>query len=92
MDQISVVIPLSAIAGAANFSPSELAATLANSSTIKQQLEQTQNRCNTLTQTLSAAGRNLQLILDEVPDPFDKAKALRQLAKEIIEAAKAENK
>lgn len=85
--EISIIIPLSAIADSTDLSPSQLLTALSTSVETKHQVEQAQNRCNTLISALTAAGRNLQLILDEVSDPFDKAKALRKLAKEILETA-----
>ena len=87
MSEISIVIPLASLAGAGNISPGEILQTLQNSLHLKKQLETEQNRADNLKKMLHLAGRNMQLILDEVQDPFDKAQALRGLSKELQDIA-----
>ena len=87
MTEISVVVPLSAISGAGKLSPDEIVVTLQNSVKFKHEAEVAESKLDSLKKILVTSGRSLQLILDEVTDPYDKAQALRKLAKEMQDIA-----
>lgn len=89
-EEISIVLPLSAIAGASTLAPSEIVRALQNSVRMKAEIDAAEKRVENLKKLLALAGRNMTLILDEVNDPFEKAQALRKLSKELQDIAASE--
>lgn len=82
MSEISIVIPLSAIQGADTMSPTDLAAFLADSISVREELGRVINDYNSLVESYNSAGNNLQLILDEL-DGFERVQALRAFVESL---------
>lgn len=87
-NDISLVIPLSALAGAPNLSPDEIVTALTKSVEAQEELVHLREQVEKMQKIVAAYGRNLRLILDEVNEPMEKAQALRKLSKDMEDTAK----
>jgi len=84
MSEIQIILPLSAIAGiSTDLNAQTIMQNLNDSMQYKQDLNSLIEAYNNLVYTLNGAGRNIDLILDEVDDQYEKARALRKLAAEF---------
>lgn len=82
-NEISLVIPLSALAGVSNLEPHKIVEVLTKSVERERELEETKSRLEVVSKMLASYGRSLKLIVEEVNDPYEKAQALRKLSKEM---------
>lgn len=87
-NDISLVIPLSVLAGAPNLTPEEIVTALTNSVAAQEQLAEAQLQIEKLKKVVGSFGRSLNLILEEVNEPMAKAQALRSLSKEMQDTVK----
>lgn len=86
MSGIAIVVPLEALPSDVQLSPRDIINTLKDGEKHRREAEQLKGQYNTLVSQMRAAGNSLQLILDEVDDPWHKANALRNFATELKEA------
>lgn len=82
MSEVQLIIPLSAVAGAASLTAEGLAEQLTKTIEYKQRYEGLVVDYNGLVQLLNSTGASLEHILDEV-EGFDQAKALRGFISEL---------
>lgn len=82
-NEIRISLPLSAIQGADSMSPAALVEFLSNAVDIRADRDQVVMEYNQLVDSTNSAGRNLERILDEVSNDWDRVRALRQFAAEM---------
>lgn len=75
---IQITIPLDVLGDVKNLTPQSIREALMN----RTEIRHLESALNTSNQIVNQFGRNLHRILDEVDDPFEKAKALRRLGDE----------
>ena len=87
MNEIQIIVPLSVFNGAENLTPETILERLHNVLVLKDRLAQSEERYVKLVKAMISYGNSIQLILNEIDNPFDKAVALRKLAAEMKEVA-----
>jgi len=85
MSEIQIILPLSMFEGVHDFTPQSIVEHLQASTELLDDYVQLTNSYNSLVRTMNSTGKSLELILDEVDDSYEKAKALRKLASELKE-------
>ena len=83
MSEITINVPLDALAGAKTLDAAGIQEYLGNAVLLADTAKQAVNQYNSIINQFHSAAKSLQLILDEVDDPFEKAQALRRLAQEM---------
>lgn len=83
MSELQIVIPLSLLAGAQDLSTEGIIAYLEDTRAAREAMQHYKDQYNALAERVRSAGNSLTLILDEVNDDFERAKALRNFAQEM---------
>lgn len=82
---ISIVVPLDVLPKGMTLDSETLISALTNYESATLKAERTQAEYNSLVSQVKSIGANLELILNEVDDPFEKVRALRNLVTELKE-------
>ena len=85
MTDVQILLPLSVVQGAENLTAEGIAEYLSNAVHFKIEADSHKARYNALVQRVQAAGRDLERILDEVDDGYEKVRALRNYARQMKE-------
>jgi hypothetical protein len=83
MSEVQILLPLSIFDGAKDLKPETLVTTLQDAVFLRNNLLRFETRVAELQQQIHSYGASLELILEEVDNPLEKAKALRKLAADM---------
>lgn len=84
MSDIQILIPLSALPEGTTLTAEGINEALGGIVDSRAEIDQMKARYNELADAVKSSGKNLNLILDDINDSFERAKALRRFAAVMI--------